>query len=159
MQPKPPCSAYACWWWTGASGLLLHSEFQLGMWSVSFIYFFPPSYVALWNSKTPHRPVSEKVSWCLETSPLLWLPPWYGSLSLTLLSFFLSFIFWPTSLQTQWAAFLGAHCPPPVFRSSLWYLISVQMIFWCICRGESGLPVLFPCHLRTALVYIFFKKL
>ena len=30
--------------------------------------FFPPGYVALWDSKTPHRPASKRVSWCLETS-------------------------------------------------------------------------------------------
>ena len=33
---------------------------------------------------------------------------------------------------------------------ALWKLLSVQMIFWWICGGESGLPVLFLCHLRTA---------
>ena len=32
----------------------------------------------------------------------------------------------------------------------LWNLLSVQMFFWWICGGESGLPVLFLCHLRTA---------
>ena len=38
----------------------------------------------------------------------------------------------------------------------LWNLLSVQMFFWWICRGESGLPILFLCHLRTApLFYIF----
>ena len=31
----------------------------------------------------------------------------------------------------------------------LWNLLSVQMFFWWICGGESGLPVLFLCHLRT----------
>ena len=40
--------------------------------------------------------------------PLLRLPSWDGSLSLTLLSLFLSFIFFPTSFQRRWAAFLGA---------------------------------------------------
>ena len=40
--------------------------------------------------------------------PLLRLPSWDGSLSLTLLSLFLSFIFCPTSFLRQWAAFLGA---------------------------------------------------
>ena len=37
----------------------------------------------------------------------------------------------------------------------LWYLLSVQMIFRLICGGESGLPVLFLCHLRTAPQEIF----
>ena len=67
--------------------------------------------------KLPTEPPNERVSWCLETSPLLQLPPRDGSLSLTLLSLFLSFIFCPTSFQRQWAAFLGAWCPLPVFRS------------------------------------------
>ena len=28
-------------------------------------------------------------------------------------------------------------------------LLSVQMFFWWICGGESGLPILFLCHVRT----------
>ena len=31
----------------------------------------------------------------------------------------------------------------------LWNLLSVQMTFRWICRGEGGLPVLFLCHLGT----------
>ena len=81
------------------------------------LFFSPPSYVALWESKTPQRPTDERVSWCLETSPPSWLPPWDGSLSLTLLTLFLSFIFCPTSFWRECAAFLGAWCPPPAFRS------------------------------------------
>ena len=33
------------------------------------------------------------------------------------LALFSSFIFCPTSFRRQWAAFLGAWCPPPAFRS------------------------------------------
>ena len=33
----------------------------------------------------------------------------------------------------------------------LWNLLSVQMFFWWICGGESGLPILFLRHLRTLL--------
>ena len=40
--------------------------------------------------------------------PLLRLPSLEGSLSLALLSLFLSFIFCPTSFRRRWAAFLGA---------------------------------------------------
>ena len=61
-----------------------------------YLFIFPPSYVALWDSKTPHRPAGERVSWCLESS-LLRLPPRDWSPSLTLLSLFLSFISCPTS--------------------------------------------------------------
>ena len=32
----------------------------------------------------------------------------------------------------------------------LWNLLSIQMFFWRICGGESGLPILFLRHLRTA---------
>ena len=78
--------------------------------------FFPPSYVDLWDPKTPYRPAGERVSWCLETY-LSWLPPLNRSPFLTLLSLFLSFILCPTSFQRQQTAFLGAWCPPPVFRS------------------------------------------
>ena len=31
----------------------------------------------------------------------------------------------------------------------LWELLNIQMIFWWICGGESGLPVLFLCYLGT----------
>ena len=87
-------------------------------------------------------------------SPGIWkllrLPPQDGPPSLTLLSLFLSVIFCPTSFWRQWAAFLGAWCPPPHSEVILWYFFSVQMFFRWICGGESGLPVLFLCHLRTA---------
>ena len=79
-------------------------------------FFFSPSYIALWDSKTPHRPAGERVSFCLETSSPQ-LPPQGWSPSLTLLSLFLSFIFYSTSFRREWAAFLGAWCPPSVFRS------------------------------------------
>ena len=44
-------------------------------------------------------------------------PSWDGTLSLLLLSLFLSFIFFPTSFQRRWVAFLGAWCHLPAFRS------------------------------------------
>ena len=62
-------------------------------------FFFPHSYIALWDSKTPHKPNSEGVSWCLETSPPSQLPPRDGSPSLTLLSLFLSFVFCPSPFE------------------------------------------------------------
>ena len=151
MQPVPPCSAPACWWRKRASGILLHWKLHLGAWSVGFIYlFFSPGYVALWDSKTPHRSASGRVSWCLETSLPSWLPPWDGFLSLTLLPLFLSFIFCPTSFGRQWAAFLGAWCPPLVFRSC--FMVFAQrsngllMNLW----ERKCLPILFLHHLRIA---------
>ena len=70
MQPMPPCSAPThCWrmlsiWATSPLGVVVRCVI-----CVYFILFFPPGYVALWVSKTAHRPTSEMVSWCLETSP------------------------------------------------------------------------------------------
>ena len=82
-----------------------------------FIVVVSPSYVAhlLRFPNSPH-PTCERVSYCLEISSSR-LPPQDGSLSLTLLSLFLSFIFCPTSFQREWAAFLGVWCPLPAFRS------------------------------------------
>ena len=133
MQLTPPCSAPSCWWLT------------LSVWATSplgivvrhvicgfyFFIYFPPGYVALWVSKTPHRSASEKVSWCLETSPLSQLPPWDESPSLTLLSLFLPFIFCPTSFRRQWAAFLGPTlpCRLPCLVSSA----SIHKLFCGIC--------------------------
>ena len=86
MQPLPPCQAATCWWQRWASGLLLCWQLWLGAYSVVFcFFFFPPSYVALWDSKTLHRSDDERVSCCVETSPSQF-PPQDGSLlSLTLL--------------------------------------------------------------------------
>ena len=105
---------------------------------VGFIYLFsiPPRYVALWDSKTPHWPASDSVSWCLETSPLLRLPTWDRSPCLPLLSLFLSFIFFLTSFRRQWAAFLGARCPLSAFRSCFVEFAPAQMFFPWSC-GEK----------------------
>ena len=152
MQLTPPCSAPSCWWltlsvWaTSPLGIVVRHLF-CGL----FVFFFPPSYVALWNSKTPHRiSFCERASCCLETSPSR-LPPQNGTPSITLLSVsLLSFIFCPTSFWRKQAVFLGASgvlCQHS--EVILWKFLSIQMIFWWICGGESGLPVLFLYHLRT----------
>ena len=90
MQPAPSCSAPTCCWWMQASELLLLGIVVRHI--ICGFFFFLPIYVALWDSKIPHRPASERVSWCLETSPPSQLPPQVRSLSLTLLSLFLSFM-------------------------------------------------------------------
>ena len=144
MQPTSPCLAPAHWWRTWASGLLLHWELHLGVYSVGF-FFPPPCYVAFWDSKTPHRPADDRVSCCLETSPPSRLPPQDRSLFLNLLSLFLSFIFCPTSFQREWV--------PGVLRQHsevvLWTLLSIQMIFWWISGRESCLFI---------LIFTIFKK-
>ena len=116
MQPAPPCSVPTYWWQRSASGLLLRWELQLGTYPVHF--FFSPGYVALWDSITPHRPSSERVSWCLETSPPSWLPPRGGSPVHNSFVSLSVFYICPISFQREWTAFLGGWCPLPSFRSS-----------------------------------------
>ena len=60
-------------------------QLGLGLYSV-LLLLFPPSYVAFWDSKTPHRPSCERVSYCVEASPPSWLPHHDRSPFLTLLS-------------------------------------------------------------------------
>ena len=167
MQPAHPCSAPACWWQTGllAGKHLAYFSLEVAVRHLIcevFVFFSPPGYVAVWDSKTPHRPTGERVSWCLETFPPSWLPPRDGFPSLTLLSLFLSFIVCPTSFWREWTAFLvpGVLCQHS--EVVLWNLLSVQMIFRWICGGESDFPILFLHHLRTtppstSEIYLHFR--
>ena len=41
----------------------------------------------------------------------------------------------------------------------LWCLFSIQIIFQWICGVESGLPVLFPCHLKTTPQQLYLGKI
>ncbi|CAN0537499.1 unnamed protein product [Rangifer tarandus platyrhynchus] len=112
MQPMLPCSAPACWWWTPVFGLLLHWELQLGVQSLGFVYFL---LLVMLPSEIPKLPTDPPVRGFPGVWKLLRLPPWVGSPFLTL--FVPLFIFCPTSFGRKWAAFLGAWCPPPVFKS------------------------------------------
>ena len=114
MPPPPLFPAPACWWRTQVSGLLRRWRFWLGAYSVGFFSSQLCCPLRFQNSPQTHL---WAVSCCLETSPTSRLPPQDGSLSLTLLYLFLSFIFCPTSFQREWPASLGAWCPPQVFTS------------------------------------------
>ena len=59
---------------------------------VFFFFFFSCLRCPL-RLQNSHRPTSERVFWCFETSPLSRLPPQDGCPSLTLLSLFLSSYF------------------------------------------------------------------
>ena len=102
-----------------------------------YLFIFPPVYVALWDSKTPHRPTGERVSQCLETSPPSRLPPQDGSLSLTLLPLFLSFIFCSIPFEDNGLPFWVPGVLHQHSEVVLWNLLSIQMIFRWICGGES----------------------
>ena len=93
---------------------------------------------------------SESISWCLETYPLLKLPSQDGSPSLPLLSLFLSFIFCLPPFEDNGLPFWVPDVRCQHSEVVLWNLPSVQMFFRWIGGGESGLLILFLCHLRTA---------
>ena len=73
-------------------------------------------------SEMPKLPTSERVSWCLETSPLLRLPPQDGSPSLTLISLLIFYI-----LSYLLSKTMG--CLSGFLVSS----VSVQKLFCGIC--------------------------
>ena len=93
-----------------ASALLLHWVLPLGMLSVglNYLFIFPPSYVALCGSKAHHRLAVRVFPGVWKLLSFLRLTSQDPSPSLPLLSLFLSFTFFPTAFQRQWAAFLSA---------------------------------------------------
>ena len=87
------------------------------LWVLIIYLFFLP---ALLPSVVPRLTTDSAVSVFPGVWKLLFflrLPSQNGAPSPPLLSFFLSFIFFPTSFWRQWAAFLSAWCPLPAFRS------------------------------------------
>ena len=114
---------------------------------------FSPSYVALWDSRTPHRLASERVCWFFETSSFK--TPFLGRVSIPN-SFCLSFCLLYFVLTPFEDNGLPFWVPDVLCQHSevvLWNLLSVQMFFQWICREEIGLPILFLCHLRTAPLF------
>ena len=95
-------------------------EFQLGTWSVGFIYLC--IYFSSWLCcplRFQNSPQTDQWECFLvfgNFSPFKTLSLGWISIP-TSFSLFLSFIFCPTSFRRQWAAFLGAWCPLPAFRS------------------------------------------
>ena len=118
MQPAPPCPAPACWWWVQASPLLLSwgsYRWARNLWVlINYLFFLPvmlPSEVPRLATDSPVRMFSGV--W----KPLFFKTPFLRWISVPTSFVSLSFIFFPTSFQRQWAAFLGAWYPLPAFRS------------------------------------------
>ena len=78
------------------------------------------------------------------------LPSQEESPSLPLLSLFLFLIFFLLPFEDSGLLFWVPDVLCQHSEVVLWNLLSIQMFFWWICEGESGLPVLFFHHLRTA---------
>ena len=62
---------------------------------------------------------------------------------------FFSFIFFPTSFRRQWAAFLGAWCPRPAFRSCFVEFTQCLNVLLMNLWGRKCFPILFLHQLRT----------
>ena len=114
MQTVLPCPAPTHLWQTWASVLLLYWQLCLGVYSVGFFFFFLP--VTL-PSEIPKLPTDPPVRGFSTVSKLLLQNSLPGQVSIPNSFAFLSFIFCPTSFQRECVVFLGAWCPPPVFRS------------------------------------------
>ena len=113
MHPMPPCSDSTCWWRLQALGVAVR-HIICGVYLFIYLFIFPPGYVALWDSKTSHRPTSENVSWYLETSLLRLLPRMDLRPYLFCLSFYLLYFVLPP-LKTM-GCLSGCWCPLPAFR-------------------------------------------
>ena len=152
MQPTPPCPAPACWWWMRASGLLLHWQLWSGACFILF-YFLPvmlPSEISKLLTDPPVRGFLLFGNFSSFTTPS---PVWVSVPN----SFLSPFVFYILSyfLSKRMGCLSGClessasiqkfffFC----FCFFLWKLLSIQMNFWWICGRESGLPVLFLCHL------------
>ena len=110
---------------------------------------FVSNYVASEIPNLPTSPACERVPYCVETSPPSWLLLRMGLCP----KFFVSvFIFYILSyfLWRIWAAYLAVWCPPPALRNCFLEVVHIQIIFWWICEGKSGLHILFLHHLGTA---------
>ena len=129
----------------------------LWLFSVLFCFVFLRVMLPSEIPKLPQRPACERVSNCLETSPSR-LPPQDESLSLTLLSLFLSFIFCPTSFRREWAAFLGAWCPLPAFRSCFMEVAQHSNDLLMNLWGTKWFPHPIPLPSWVETLFIAFQK-
>ena len=124
----------------------------------NYLFIIPPGYFALWDSKAHHRPTRESVSWCLETS-LFFKTPFPGRISVptSFVSLYLLYFVLPPFEDNG----LPFWVPDVLFQHSevvLWNLLNIQMFFWWICGGESGLHVLFLLHLQTTTLLVNFDN-
>ena len=114
-----------------------------------FFFFFPWLYFPLRLQSSPQTHLWKGFLLCenfysfMTPSPGMGLSPYIFCLYFHLLYFVLP------SFKEIWLTFWvpGVLCQ----RSEvvLWKSLNIQMIFWWICGGESGLPILFLLHLGS----------
>ena len=126
----------------------------------NYLFIFPPGYVALCGSKVHHRLTSKSVSWCLETS-LFFKTPFPGriSVSTSFVSLFIFYIFSYLFSKTM-GCFSGCLMSSAGIQK---LFCGIYSAFKCsfdeFVGGESSLPILFLCHLRTASSSSFYHCL
>ena len=144
MQPTPPCPVPPCKWQVQVSALLLcwdSYRWVRNLW-VLFIYFLSQLCCPLCFQGSPQTRQWECFLLCGNFS---FMTPSPGqSLSLNLLSLFLSFIFCPTYFWRSWAAFLVPGVLHKLSEVVLWNLLNIQMIFWWISWARKWSPCLIP---------------
>ena len=114
---------------------------------MGFIYFSPPSQVALRDSKTSPRPASARVSWCLETSSIKTPFPGWISVHNSFVSLFIFYILSYLLLKT-----MGC------FSGRLMSSVSDQKLFCEVCSAFNcsfdefvGEKVVSPSYSSTIL--------
>ena len=148
----PPCPATAHWWQTQVPGLLVCWQLWLGAYSVGFFFFSLPVMLPSEIPKLPTDPpvrgfptslTGEGDFSSLPTPSPRWLPV-PKSFASVFVFYILSYLLLKRLIRVPfWVSGVLCQCSEVV----LWKLLNIQMIFWRICEGESGLPVLFLHHL------------
>ena len=145
MQPTPHCPALVHWWQMRASGLLLCWQLWLGAYSVVF-YFFFFSWLCypLRFQNSPQTWQWEGFLLCGNFSFTIPSPGWVSVIPNSFAS--LSFINCSTSFGREWAAFLGAWCPLPAFRSCFVEVahLSNDLLMNLLGRKWAPCPILPP---------------
>ena len=118
------------------------------------LFFFSPGYVAKLSTDPPVRwfPTVWKLSF---TTP----SPGQVSIPNSFVSLFVLYILSYLLLKRMDCLSSCLVSSASVQKLFCWKLLSVQMIFSCICGGENVLPILFLCHLGTTLSVILFNSL
>ena len=118
---------------------------------MGFIYFSPPSQVALRDSKTSPRPASARVSWCLETSSIKTPFPERISIPSSFVSLFIFYIL--SYLLSKTVGCFSGRLMTSGSDQKLWSLLCVQLFFQWIFRGKwSPRPIPLPSWLLPSLL-------
>ena len=129
----------------------------------TYLFIFPPHYVAFWQSKTPHRPASERVFWCLETSLFFNTPfPGRSSVPTSFVSLFIFYIFSYLFSKTM-GCFSGCLMPSAsiqklfcgiysAFKCSLDEFLGVNVVSPSYSSAILGLPLLNSFRFKEKVV-------